>query len=175
VRWQPTFGPRGPQSRLVSRSRACSSPDRAFGSGPKGSRFDSCQAHSYTDLYHPRQLAPSAGTVGDLRVFYRRTVVGVIQTMLAENFTGTRDTSDPTHQPPTGGGVKFLQPSAIQEMAGDLARTPDLPLGSEPDKEADEGDDACPDQDVSPTHSVASEDRSTWGKPTIRLTRVQTC
>ncbi len=42
--------PRTPQSKL-NRSRACSSPDRAFGSGPKGSRFDSCQAHSYTDLY----------------------------------------------------------------------------------------------------------------------------
>ena len=36
--------PRRPQSKL-NRSRACSSPDRAFGSGPKGSRFDSCQAH----------------------------------------------------------------------------------------------------------------------------------
>src|SRR5713101_7306907 len=35
---------RRPHSKL-KRSRACSSPDRAFGSGPKGSRFDSCQAH----------------------------------------------------------------------------------------------------------------------------------
>ena len=36
---------RGAQSRLDYLARACSSPDRAFGSGPKGSRFDSCQAH----------------------------------------------------------------------------------------------------------------------------------
>src|SRR5256885_2087849 len=38
-------GPRGPEFRLGKSYRACSSPDRAFGSGPKGSRFDSCQAH----------------------------------------------------------------------------------------------------------------------------------
>src|SRR5258708_27545854 len=38
------IAPRRPQSKL-NRSRACSSPDRAFGSGPKGSRFDSCEAH----------------------------------------------------------------------------------------------------------------------------------
>ncbi len=37
---------RRPHSKL-KRSRACSSPDRAFGSGPKGSRFDSCQAHQH--------------------------------------------------------------------------------------------------------------------------------
>src|SRR5439155_3004851 len=38
-------GSRGPEFRLGKTYRACSSPDRAFGSGPKGSRFDSCQAH----------------------------------------------------------------------------------------------------------------------------------
>src|SRR5713101_1963975 len=43
--------PRRPQSKL-NRSRACSSPDRAFGSGPKGSRFDSCQAHFCTGRCH---------------------------------------------------------------------------------------------------------------------------
>src|SRR2546430_1505206 len=37
-------GPRGPEFRLGTTYRACSSPDRAFASGPKGSRFDSCQA-----------------------------------------------------------------------------------------------------------------------------------
>src|SRR2546429_5289268 len=40
-------GPRGPEFRLGTTHRACSSPDRAFGSGPKGSRFDSCQAHQH--------------------------------------------------------------------------------------------------------------------------------
>src|SRR5437899_12703813 len=38
-------GPRRPEFRLGETYRACSSPDRAFGSGPKGSRFESCQAH----------------------------------------------------------------------------------------------------------------------------------
>src|SRR5437773_9835555 len=46
--------PRGPQSRLGKTYRACSSPDRAFGSGPKGSRFDSCQAHQNSDSKRPR-------------------------------------------------------------------------------------------------------------------------
>ena len=41
----PRIGSRGPEFRLGKTYRACSSPDRAFGSGPKGSRFDSCQAH----------------------------------------------------------------------------------------------------------------------------------
>src|SRR5436190_15605253 len=56
ARWRqssPRIGSRGPEFRLGKTHRACSSPDRAFGSGPKGSRFDSCQAHQISNSGSP--------------------------------------------------------------------------------------------------------------------------
>src|SRR5438094_4684661 len=52
----PRIGSRGPEFRLGKTYRACSSPDRAFGSGPKGSRFDSCQAH-HSNRWHNAAIA----------------------------------------------------------------------------------------------------------------------
>src|SRR2546430_1656033 len=63
ARWRrstPRIGSRGPEVRLGKTYRACSSPDRAFGSGPKGSRFDSCQAHytPHSNVQPPTGIAP---------------------------------------------------------------------------------------------------------------------
>src|SRR3989442_10936539 len=57
ARWRrstPRIESRGPEFRLGKTYGACSSPDRAFGSGPKGSRSDSCQAH-----FKPYSSAPA--------------------------------------------------------------------------------------------------------------------
>jgi hypothetical protein len=82
-----------PHSKL-KRSRACSSPDRAFGSGPKGSRFNSCQAHLLDQLVR-------GGLIGAQRL---ALTIRVACTFPARDAVGVR-----TNQPPALAAIRAFK------------------------------------------------------------------